>query len=54
MFVCIEAFDGEQRAVACFRPETPDPFQPRNMGCTRVARLQRSLQTGLSGDRKSV
>ena len=42
MFVCIEAFDGEQRTAACFRPETPDPFQPRKMGCT--LRLRQTLQ----------
>ena len=34
MFVFNAAFDGEQRAGARFRPETPNPAQPRKMGCT--------------------
>ena len=34
MLVFNAAFDGEQRAGARFRPETPNPSQPRKMGCT--------------------
>ena len=34
MFVFNAAFDGEQRAGARFRPETPNPSQPRKTGCT--------------------
>ena len=34
MFVFNAAFDGEQRAGARFRPETPNPAQPGKMGCT--------------------
>ena len=33
MFVFNTAFDGEQRAGARFRPETPNPAQPGKMGC---------------------
>ena len=34
MFVFNTAFDAEQRAGARFQPETPNPSQPRKMGCT--------------------
>ena len=37
MLVFNAAFDGEQRAGARFRSETPNPAQPRKMGCAPLS-----------------
>ena len=46
MLVCNEAFGGGQRTGACFRSETPNPFQPRKMGCTAATRLHEPAPDG--------
>ena len=56
MFVFNTAFDGKQRAGTRFRPETPNPSQPRKMGCTRLdaPRFSSSTRSDICPSRRAV